>query len=95
MEEQYKSELGSIYYRMEAVANLQLLPKDKFRELKGGKGDVKEYEFKSKHLRVYAIHQKDGKIVVMGGYKNSQDKDIVTFRALKKQYIESLNDKKK
>ena len=25
----------------------------------------------------------------------SQDKDIVTFRALKKQYIESLNDKKK
>ena len=95
LEEQYKSELGSIYYRMEAVANLQLLPKDKFRELKGGKGDVKEYEFKSKHLRVYAIHQKDGKIVVMGGYKNSQDKDIVTFRALKKQYIESLNDKKK
>ena len=38
LEEQYKSELGSIYYRMEAVANLQLLPKDKFRELKGGKG---------------------------------------------------------
>lgn len=95
LEEQYESELASIYYRMEAVANLQSLPKDKFRELKGGKGDVKEYEFKSKHLRVYAIHQKDGKIVVMGGYKNSQDKDIITFRALKKQYIESLNDKKK
>lgn len=95
LEEQYESELGSIYYRMEAVANLQSLPKDKFRELKGGKGDVKEYEFKSKHLRVYAIHQKDGKIVVMGGYKNSQDKDIATFRALKKQYIESLNNKKK
>nr|WP_302828664.1 hypothetical protein [uncultured Bacteroides sp.] len=93
LEEQYESELGSIYYRMEAVANLQSLPKDKFRELKGGKGDVKEYEFKSKHLRVYAIHQKDGKIVVMGGYKNSQDKDITTFRALKKQYIDSLNTK--
>ena len=95
LEEQYESELASIFYRMEAVANLQSLPKDKFRELKGGKGEVKEYEFKSKHLRVYAIHQKDGKIVVMGGYKNSQDKDIITFRALKKQYVESLNDKKK
>ncbi len=93
LEEQYESELGSIYYRMEAVANLQLLPKEKFRELKGGKGDVKEYEFKSKHLRVYAIQQKDGKIVVMGGYKNSQDKDLTAFRALKKQYIESLNNK--
>lgn len=90
LEEQYKNELGAIYYLMEEVANLQSLPKTKFRELKGGKGDVKEYEFKSKHLRVYAIHQKNGKIVVMGGYKNSQDKDISAFRSLKKQYIESL-----
>lgn len=84
LEKQYEDELGAIYYRMEAVVNLQSLPKDKFRELKGAKGGVKEYEFKSKHLRVYAIHQKDGKIVVMGGYKNSQDKDISTFRSLKK-----------
>ena len=75
---------------MESVSQLKPLPKTKFRELKGNKDKVKEYEFKSKHLRIYAIQQKNGKIVIMGGYKNTQTKDINTFRALKMQYLNSL-----
>lgn len=90
LEEQYETELDAINYYMEAVANLKSLPETKFRELKGRKGNVKEYEFKSKHLRVYAIQQKGGKIVVLGGYKNAQDKDLVLFRAIKKKYLNSL-----
>ena len=80
LEEQYKS------------ANLQSLPDTKFRELKGGKGDVKEYEFKSRHLRVYVMQQKGGKIIVIGGYKNNQSKDILSFRSIKKQFLDSFKD---
>lgn len=90
LEENYKSELAAIEYYMEAVSQLKSLPDTKFRELKGYKDNVKEYEFKSKHLRIYAIQQKNGKIIVMGGYKNTQKKDINAFRTLKKQYLNSL-----
>ncbi|RHH41618.1 hypothetical protein DW204_12060 [Phocaeicola plebeius] len=90
LEDVYKPELASIIYYMESVSQLKPLPKTKFRELKGNKDKVKEYEFKSKHLRIYAIQQKNGKIVIMGGYKNTQTKDINTFRALKMQYLNSL-----
>lgn len=87
LEEKYKCEMNSIYYYMEEIANCRSLPISKFRELKGGKGSIKEYEFKSKHLRVYAIKQSGGKLVVMCGYKNSQKKDISKFRELKKEYL--------
>ncbi len=90
LEEQYESEMQSIYLYMEEVANLRSLPKSKFRELKDVKGDVKEYEFKSKHLRVYAIKQSNCKLIVMCGYKNTQDRDIIKFRSLKTRYISSL-----
>lgn len=93
IEEQYKGELHAIYAYMEDVANLKTLPETKFRVLKGKNDGIKEFEFKSKHLRVYCIQQVGGKIVVIGGYKNSQAQDIRQFRSLKKQYLQSLKKK--
>ena len=91
LESKYESEMSSMYFYMEQVANLRSLPDTKFRELKGSKEGVKEYEFKTKNLRLYVTkHPESGKIVVMGGYKNSQKKDINSFRNLKKNYLESL-----
>ncbi len=87
LEDIYKCEMDSIYYYMEEVANCRSLPVSKFRELRKVKGNIKEYEFKSKHIRVYAIKQPGGKLIVMCGYKNSQDRDIVKFRELKKEYL--------
>lgn len=87
LEELHKAEMASIYFYMEEVANLRSLPKKKFRELKGAKGNTKEYEFKSEHLRVYAIKQPNCKLIVMCGYKNTQDEDIIKFRSLKNRYI--------
>ena len=49
---------------------------------------VKEYEFKDGALRVYAIAKPEGKIIVMGGYKNRQKKDFKKFRSLKERYLE-------
>lgn len=74
---------------MDAVANLLSLPETKFHPYSDGKDGVREYEFKTKHLRVYAIEQKGGKIVIIGGTKANQAKDQVEFRRLKKGYIAS------
>ena len=88
---QYEDELYAIYSLMEDVADNKLLPKEKFRDITINKNDkIKEYEFKSKHLRVYAIKARDGKVVVMGGYKNHQKKDIKRFRFIKSKYIKTL-----
>ncbi len=84
----YEKDLGRIYFYMNQVSELQPLPKEKFRELKGGKNDtVKEYEFKAGDLRVYAIKRENGKIIILGGYKNSQKEDLVKFRSIKRRFL--------
>lgn len=85
---QYLSELGSIYNYIEYVGNGNSVPQKHFKDITPKKEKVKEYEFKSNNLRVYAIKQENGKIIVMGGYKNSQKKDIIQFRSIKRQYLE-------
>lgn len=85
----YQAELASIYLYMEKVANGASLPKKKFRDVTPDKEKVKEYEFKSKNLRVYAIKCDNGKIIILGGFKNSQKKDYRKFRSIKSRYLES------
>lgn len=88
---QYEEELASIYSLIEDVANNKLLPKTRFRDISIGKKEKnKEYEFKSKHLRVYAIKALNGKVIIMGGYKSDQKKDIKKFRSIKRNYIKTL-----
>ena len=89
---QYVSEYKTILTYMELVANNNGVPNTKFKPLKGNKDGYNEYEFKSKHLRIYLIHlPPHGKIIILGGYKNQQPEDITKFRSLKKQYLISLN----
>lgn len=73
---------------MNQVANLQRLPKEKFRDITLERDLVKEFEIKKGDLRVYVIKE-DGHIVVFGGKKSTQAKDINLFRSIKKQYLES------
>ena len=90
---QYYSELLKIFTLMNLVAQLKMLPKTKFRDITPAKEDVKEYEFKSAHLRIYAFHvEKTGKVVAYGGYKNSQDDDIARFRSFKSRYFKNLQN---
>jgi len=89
---QYTEELGKIYAHIEDFANNLTLPETKFRILnKGQKYDrIKEYEFKSKNLRVYGIKAPNGQIIIMGGYKSNQTKDLRKFRSIKSIYLENL-----
>ena len=90
LEEKYRSEAMILYSYMDLVSNLHSLPDTKFHPYSSGKDGVREYEFKTKHLRVYAIEQKGGKIIIIGGTKANQAKDQAEFRRLKQGYIASL-----
>ena len=91
LEEQYESEMDAIHAYMDKVSNQESLPYNKFHPLNPGQKGTKEYEFKTKHLRVYGIQQPGGKIIIMGGYKNEQKKDIVQFRSIKNEYLDSIS----
>lgn len=90
LEDIYQSEIRTMYKYMDVVANLGLLPSNKFHPYSSGKDGVREYEFKTKHLRVYSIEKPGGQIVIIGGTKVNQRKDQAEFRRLKKGYIDSL-----
>ena len=77
---------------MQAVSNLKSLPYTKFHFYDDKKGDYREFEFKSKHLRVYGITQTGGKIIITGGAKVDQTKDQTTFRNIKSKFIDSLKE---
>lgn len=82
-------ELAQIQSRMEDVSNLKRLPKTKFRDITPKTEKVKEYEIKTKNLRVYLIKENHtGKIIILGGKKSTQTKDIKRFRRIKKSYLE-------
>ena len=92
LEERYRSEMRTIYAWMQMVADLNPVPGTVYHPLSDGKDRFREYEFKSKHLRVYTIAAPDGKIIVLGGKKNRQRQDIRRFRELKKQFIKYLQE---
>ena len=92
-EGKYGHELNSIQAIMEQVADRKSLTEKKFKDITPKKESTKEYEIKSKNLRVYLFHEKrKGRIVVMGAKKHpkSQNKEITKFRRTKKEYINSL-----
>ena len=79
----YTSEFVTLLAYMDKVANLHSLPATKFKDITPKDETVKEYEFKSKHLRIYAVQKPGGKVVVLGGFKTTQPADIAAMRRLK------------
>jgi len=88
---QHESEMPTAYLYMERIANGDSMPATKFKDLTPSQETVKEYEIKTKNLRIYLIKTTGGKIVILGGYKNTQKSDIRRFRSLKKQYLQSIS----
>jgi hypothetical protein len=91
---QYTSELKTLFAYMNLVADGLLLPKTKFREIKGDKINTKRYELKSKHLRIYLFNQPSGKMVVLVGYKNTQEADIRQFNSIVKEFTSTTLTRK-
>ncbi|GAB4056234.1 hypothetical protein [Spirosoma litoris] len=89
-DKRFLTEFKTLLSYIEYAANGNSLPDTKFKDVTPDGTVHKEYEFKSKHLRVYAIKQANGKIIVLGGFKTTQKADFKRFRSLKEQYLNSL-----
>lgn len=90
---QYMTEVITMFAYMDLVSNLKTLPKTKFREITPKKDNIKEYELKSKHLRIYLFHHENkGKIIALWGLKINQDRNISSFRQIKKEYFEQIKN---
>lgn len=88
----YNNELVTIQARMQEMGDLKLLPKTKCRNITPRKDSVKEYEIKTRNLRVYLFHlEKKGRIVVTMAKKKpkSQKKEIAGFRKIKREFLKS------
>src|SRR5688572_18894467 len=59
-----KKQLMGVFSRMSQVADLKLLPVEKFRDITPVKETVKEFEIKKGDLRVYLIKE-EGHIVII------------------------------
>lgn len=82
-------ELNSAYSIMEDFSSERQLPESKLKCInKKHKGHMKEYEVKTSNLRIYFfVNPALGDIVVYGGKKSTQKKDISKFRNIKNQYL--------
>ena len=70
-------------------------PGRKLKYLRGGDGST-EFEFISKHLRIYAIQRPTRKLIIYGGLKKAADSsdNIEIFRAIKREYLFFVKKKK-
>lgn len=89
-------QLAQIQARLRYIADLKYdhLDRTKYRELTGRKSNdpLKDYEIKTKNLRLYFFKDEIGQIIVFGGTKDSQDEDIKRMRAIKVEYLKRKRD---
>lgn len=72
---------------IEETSNLKRFPRSKFREIKGHSLGCKVYEVKSNIIRVYLFHEeKTGRVIITGGLKSNQLKDIKSILKIIKEY---------
>lgn len=90
LQKSYDTEIESIFSRMRYLSMGKLLPKTKFRIIKGINISGFNFgELKTRKLRVYMIiDKKKNHILVLGGLKKNQKKDIKKFRSIAYEYFE-------
>ena len=83
-------QLNTAIATMESVAMDFKLPEKKYKNITPRGEKLNEYEVKTKDLRIYMFRNPSGAIVILGGKKSSQPRDINKFRNLKREYIDSI-----
>lgn len=95
-EEQMKNpkhagEMKSILATMDFMAETDhMLPVTKFNSIKQGK-NVIGYEFKKNELRVYCMKPASNVVVVFGGYKKNQGRDVKRLNRIVEEVKGEIN----
>ncbi len=82
-----RSELGTIYRYIQYELEGNKLPESHKKELNGFKLTVSEY--RSKHLRIYTIKKQNGQVLILGGYKKNQTKDLRKIASITNQLYQN------
>ena len=88
----HASELRTILTMMDYMAETDArLPEEKFNSIKHGKNAI-GYEFKKKDLRVYCLKPASNVVVVFGGYKKNQKKDVAKLEKIAEEVKDEIEE---
>lgn len=88
----HASELRFILSQMDYMAETDaIFPKEKFNSIKQGK-NVVGYEFKKNELRVYCLKPASNVVVVFGGYKKNQEKDVKRLQRIVEEVKDEIEE---
>ena len=87
----YRSEIDSIFYRMNRKANRESLSSDKFRKWQSCKTGTECFEIKTVRLRVFMIKPRNDYVIISGCKKSKQKKMFNRFQNIAIDYLESNN----
>lgn len=89
----YLKNFQAIELYMQRFADGAQLTQEQCREIKDKKLkqlNVRCFEFKKSDLRVYSLLSSNNQIIILGGYKNSQNQDINQLISIVSDYISTL-----
>ncbi|WP_041258095.1 hypothetical protein [Fibrella aestuarina] len=89
--DQYARHYQGILAVLEMAVSGVRLPKEKYHPFNLKKTSLKVFECKRSDLRLYGFQGPDGKVIVLGGFKNRQPADIRRLESLLKEIEEYLN----
>lgn len=91
-----KDEWYELMAILKDVSENKMIPNTRFRKLSLGiKIKQSMYEAKSKHLRIYILKENEtGQILILGGKKKTQKKDIEKIKRIMKEYTHFQNQSK-
>lgn len=89
----FVSRFNACFQIMNYVSDGHILPNTKFRNLENPDPvKIQEFEVKKDEIRIYTIKIDKGFVIIFCAYKSKkQQKDILKFRSIKKDFLNSLS----
>ena len=87
------TDIEAIFNIINRKANGHDVPPTMFKQLHGNE-NVKDFEVRKGAIRIYVAKYLNGYLIILGGLKPDQDRDIDKMRTIKTNFFTSINLKK-